>query len=87
MQKFGKINFFGNLELANNIIQTNEKIIVNPTEEEYLANGYKKIIKEKYLDPKEGFNIAKRFNETDSEIIITYEYEQILEEEIIDSDF
>ena len=74
MQKFGKINFFGNLELANNIIQTNEKIIVNPTEEEY-------------LDPKEGFNIAKRFNETDSEIIITYEYEQILEEEIIDSDF
>ena len=80
MQKFGKINIFGDLEIATKIIQTDEKIIVNPTEEEYLENEYKKILEENYPKEKEGFNIVKKFTENCQEIIIKYEYEEIIEE-------
>ena len=81
MNKYGKIDVFGDLVIASNTIQNNNEIIVNPTDEEYLANGYKLVLFDEILPAREGFNIEKYYEENETTIYVKYRYV-----EIIDSD-
>lgn len=74
MKKYGKLNVFGDLVIAGNTIQNNTEIIVNPTDEEYMANGYKLIIYDKVLADKKGFNIEKYYEENEDCIYVKYRY-------------
>ena len=74
MNKYGKINFFGDLVIATNIIQNNNEIIVNPTNEEYVANGYKMVVSDEMLPSKEDFNIEKYYEEDETSIHVRYRY-------------
>ena len=79
MEKYGKIDFFNDLVIATNIIQNNTEIIVNPTEDEYLANGYKHIV----YDEKVGYNVEMYYEEDESHIYVKYRYTEIIEPDIV----
>lgn len=74
MERYGRINKLGDLIIPNNVIQTEHDIIINPTEEKYLENGYKKIIFEKQPKEKIGFNIEKYYEETEDCIYVKYKF-------------
>ena len=71
----------GQLKRATNIIRIDDKITVNPKEEDYLNAGYKQIIDNR-LEDKEGFWQRAEYTETDNEIIINYTYEEMTDEVI-----
>ena len=81
MKKYGRINFLGDLEYASNTIQNDGCIIVNPTDEEYLANGYKLVMSDEPLADREGYNIEKYYQEDEWCIYIKYRYVEIVDPE------
>ncbi len=83
MRIFGKINYFGDLEIAGNTLQTKTEIIVNPSDEEYQQNGYKLVEYEQYPEEKENYNIVKFFEESGNIIFVKYRYEENNETENI----
>ena len=74
MKRYGKINFLGDLEVVTNLIQNNNTIVINPTHEDYISNGYKLIVYGEALPDKEGFNLEKYYEETGDTIYIKYRY-------------
>lgn len=74
MKRYGKLDVFGDLAIAGNTIQNNTEIIINPTDEEYTANGYKLIIYDKVLVDKKGFNVEKYYEESENCIYVKYRY-------------
>lgn len=80
--RYGKINYFGELEYAPTQLNIDGKIVINPTEEDLLSQGYKLVIEESFPENKENWNIAKSFEENENDIIVHYLYEPILETEI-----
>lgn len=74
MKRYGKLDVFGDLVIAGNTIQNNTEIIVNPTDEEYTANGYKLVVFDKALADKKGFNVEKYYEENESCIYVRYRY-------------
>ncbi|MGN1202817.1 MAG: hypothetical protein ACI4RF_05930 [Eubacterium sp.] len=59
----------------------------NPTEEQLRDCGYKEYIKsENTLDEKEGFYITTVYTETDEQIIEDYEYVEIVDEPVDDTE-
>ena len=85
MKKFGKLNNFGDLIIATNVLQVDNTIIINPTYEDYINNGYKELIYEEPLIEKIGYNTERYYVETDNCIYIHYRYVEIIEEEILDN--
>jgi len=81
MDKYGKFNVFGDLVIASNTIQNNNEIIVNPTHEEYLANGYKLVLFDEMLPTQEGFNIEKYYEQDETTIYVKYKYTEIIDDE------
>ena len=81
MAKFGIINYLNELVVADNVIYgKNNTTIINPTEQEYLDNGYKYLEYSEALPYKEGFNIEKYYEETDDHIYVKYRYMENIEE-------
>ena len=78
-QEFGRINVFGELEYAPTTIIGGNSIILNPTEGEYVANGYKPVIVDErpdttQLDAEETFyRLRKYYEETETTIYVRYE--------------
>lgn len=88
MNKYGKFNFLGDLVIAGNTIQNDKEIIVNPTHEEYLANGYKLVVFDEMLPAQEGYNIEKYYEQDETTIYVRYKYVEIvdiIESEIINN--
>jgi hypothetical protein len=81
MQEFGKIDFLGNLIFAPNTIQIGTELIINPTREQYLSAGYKCIIFDDELEPKEGYNTERYYEQTEDTIYVRYRYVENEEEE------
>lgn len=88
MNRYGKIDAFGDLVIASNTIQNNNEIIVNPTDDEYLANGYKLVLFDDMLPPQEGFNIEKYYEQNETTIYVKYRYIEIIDidDEIINNE-
>jgi hypothetical protein len=74
-KNYGKIEN-GNIKFAKNPLWTQDKMIANPTNEMYIANGYKPI---EYTDvpTKDGFYYTSKFIEVENSIV------QIWEEHIV----
>ena len=59
-KKFGKLED-GNLIYAPSVLIVEDKQIISPSEEDYLANGYLPIVLGIDLEYKEGFEIATSY--------------------------
>lgn len=88
MQEFGLIDFFGNLIFAPNAIQIGTELIINPSREQYLSAGYKCIVFDDELEPKEGYNTERYYEQTEDTIYVKYRYVEIIdnEDEIINNE-
>ena len=69
--KFGKLTD-GKMVYASNSIETDAGIVVNPSEETYLANGWKKVVDEK-PSVKPGFHLEiSGWKETEDALVCVY---------------
>ena len=68
-KKFGKLED-GNLIYAPSVLIVDDKQIISPSEEDYLASGYLPIVLGIDLEHKEGFEIVTSYRivETEEEI-------------------
>lgn len=68
-KKYGKIDSNSNLVYAPSVLIVEDKQIISPSEEDYLANGYLPIVLGVDLEYKEGFEIitSYRIVEADEE--------------------
>ena len=76
MKKYGKIDYFGDLAYATNTIANDSGIIVNPTDDEYMANGYKLVRCDEIPPEREGVNIERYYEETEDTIYVRYRYSE-----------
>ena len=83
MNIYGKLNIFGELVYAPEILQDgNGTIILNPQDKDYFNNGYKLIIKEETPEEYKGKN-TEIYYEEDGNII--YIKVRLVEETDIDN--
>ena len=65
-KKFGKLED-GNLIYAPSVLIVDDKQIISPSEEDYLANGYLPIVLGIDLEHKEGFEIVTSYRIVETE--------------------
>lgn len=71
MNRFGKLNSFGELIYAPDILkEENGTIIINPSESDYYRMGYKLIIEEEVPKEYKGKNTEAYYEETETIIYI-----------------
>lgn len=75
-KKYGKIDCFGDLSYATNTITNGNNIIVNPTDDEYIANGYKLVQCDEMPPKREGVNIERYYQESEDTIYVRYRYSE-----------
>ena len=74
----------GNLQIAGGkLLQIGDEITVNPREEDFIRAGYKPVVGER-LEEREGYYQVAEYEENENEIVATYHYEEIIEEELND---
>ena len=71
----GQIKFAG-----GKILIIDDKVIVNPREEDWLEAGYKPVVEER-LEEKEGYYQVPEYTEEDDKIVATYHYEELPDEQ------
>lgn len=69
---YGYLDGFGNLVKASSVITTSASIVVNPSGKVYLANGYKRIVRDKPLNEIEGQNIEEYYETDETTIYVHY---------------
>lgn len=82
MNRFGKLNSFGELVYAPEILKTEDgTIIVSPSSKDYLRLGYKLIIEEAKPSEFYGKNTEIYYEETESIIYIKHKLSPEMEED------
>ena len=86
---YGKINIFGELEIDPVSIVRGQQIILNPTRDEMVNNGFKRVYYEERPDTSEyddagiEYYVKMHFDETDDSIYVRYE---IVERDVEETD-
>jgi hypothetical protein len=82
MNRFGKLNSFGELIYAPEILKMEDgTIIVSPSSKDYLRLGYKEIIEEEKPSEFYGKNTEMYYEETESIIYIKHKLSTEMEED------
>lgn len=82
MNRFGKLNSFGELIYVADILkEENSTIIINPQESDYYKMGYKLIIEEAKPSEFYGKNTEMYYEETESIIYIKHKLSTEMEED------
>lgn len=71
----GQIKYAG-----GKILIIDDKVIVNPREEDFIDAGYKPVVGE-CLEEKEGFYQVPEYTEEEDKIVATYHYAEIPDEQ------
>lgn len=71
----GQIRFAG-----GKILRYDNWIVSNPREEDFIAAGYKPVVGER-LPEREGYYQLAEYEEKGDKIVVTYHYEEIVEQE------
>lgn len=63
-------------------IKVKEYVVANPREQDFIEAGYKEIVDGERLPDKEGFYQSPIYTDDGDKIITTYEYKEIVEDDI-----
>ncbi len=67
-------------------IRANGRVYVNPKTDTLLNLGYKPLVTSERPEEKEGFYIADVYSETETEILLSFEYNQIITDDELNSE-
>lgn len=66
------------------LLKHGDTVVVNPREEDWLEVGYKPVVGER-LENKEGFYQVPEYSEEGDKIVVTYHYEELVDEQESDA--